>query len=234
MANGPVYTNIEWEEAGADPTEKTLLLAYCGVDGSTHDALLERMFNAAKRRADGYLNNPFEVINTTCVFDTVIADDYIVVNGKTYTCKATADEDELYFALGASDTLTADNFCTYVNSTSLGGSYGATGVEGVLATNASGTVTFTRRYGNEDDIVVTSSDEDTLLVRQVRTSTDIPVDVNQWIYQYVRRHFRNRSALMMDTQDGIGSDMYVSMKSEESGMNENWDLIRHLRFCPGV
>jgi len=234
MANGPVYTNIEWEKDGADPTEKTLVLAYCGVDGSDHDDLLERMFNAAKRRADEYLNNPFEVLNPTVVFDTVVADDYIVVNGKTYTVKATADEDALYFALGVDDSETADNFCTYVNSTTLGGTWGATGVEGVLAANSEGTVTFTRRYGNPDDIVVTSSDEDKLLVRQVRTLIDIPVDVNQWIYQYVRRHFRNRSALMMDTPAGIGSEMYVSMKSEESGMTENWDLIRHLRFSPGL
>jgi len=234
MANGPVYTNIEWEEGGADPTEKTLVRAYCGVDGSDHDDLLERMFNAAKRRADEYLNNPFEEINPVVVFDGVVVDDYIVVNGKTYTCKATADEDELEFAIGSDDSETADNFVAYVNSTSVGGSYGATGVEGVLATNASGTVTFTRRYGNYDDIVVTSSDEDKLLVRQVRTSIDIPVDVNQWIYQYVRRHFRNRSALMMDSPAGVGQSMYASMKSEENGMNENWDLIKHLRFCPGL
>ena len=171
MPDGPVYTNIEWEEAGADPTEKTLTLAYCHVDGSDHDDLLERMFDAAKRKADEYLNNPFEVLNPTVVFDSVVADDYIVVNGKTYTCKVTADEDELYFALGDDDSETADNFVTYVNSTTLGGTWGATGVAGVLAANSEGTVTFSRRYGNNDDIVVTSSDEDKLLVRQVRTST---------------------------------------------------------------
>lgn len=228
MANGPVYDGITWAASSAS------VRSYCGVDGSDHDTLLLEMFNGGKRRADEYLNNPFEVLNPTCVFDTVVADDYIVVNGKTYTCKADADEDELEFALGSDDSETADNFVTYVNSTSLGGSYGATGVEGVLATNSSGTVTFTRRWNNPDDIVVTSSDEDTLLVRQVRTSIDVPADVNQWLYQYIRRHFRNRSALMMDSPAGVGQSMYVSMKSEESGMNENWDLIDHLRFCPGL
>lgn len=228
MADGPVYTNVLWA------TEKTVVKSYCRVDGTDHDTLLEALFDGAKRKADEYLNNPFEVINATVVFDGVVADDHIVVNGKTYTCKATADEDELYFALGASDTLTADNFVTYVNSTTLGGSYGATGVAGVLAANSSGTVTFSRRYGNNDAIVVTSSDEDKLLVRQVRTSTDIPEDVNQWIYQYIARNFRNRMAAMQTSVAGQDSAMYVSMKSEESGMQTNFDLISHLRLSPGL
>ena len=228
MPDGPVYTNLVWA------TEKTTLKAYCYVDGTTHDTLLEALFNGAKRKADEYLNNPFEVLNPTVVFLGVVADDYIVVNGKTYTCKATADEDELYFALGATDTLTADNFVAYVNSSTLGGSYGATGVVGVLAANATGTVTFSRRYGNYDDIVVGSSDDTKLMVRQVRTSTDIPEDVNQWVYQYVYRNFKNRLATMQTSVSGQDSHMYVSMKAEESGMLTNFDLISHLRLMPGL
>ena len=228
MANGPVYTNLAWA------TYTTLVRAYCGVDGSDHDGLLEVLFNASKRKADEYLNNPFAEIVPTVVFDGVVADDYIIVNGKTYTCKATADEDELEFALGTTDSDTADNFAAYVNSTSLGGSYGATGVEGVTAANTSGSVTLKADYGYADDIVVTSSDEDTLLTRDVLTSQTIPEDVNQWLYQRVRRHFRNRSALMMDSPAGIGQSMYVSMKSEESGMADNFDIISHLRLTPGL
>jgi len=228
MADGPVYDGITWATSSAS------VRSYCGVDGSTHDTLLQELFNGGKRRADEYLNNPFTELNPTVVFDGVVADDYVTVNGKTYTCKATADEDELEFALGTDDSDTGDNFAAYVNSTSLGGSYGATGVVGVLATNSSGTVTFTRKFGYVEDIVVTSSDEDKLLVRQVLSDVDLPDDINQWLYQYIRRHFRNRSALMMDTPTGVGQKMYTSMKSEESGMNENWDLIRYLRLCPGL
>ena len=228
MANGPVYTNLVWA------TEKTVLKSYCRVDGTDHDTLLEALFKGAKRKADEYLNNPFEVLTPTVVFSSVVADDYIVVNGKQYTCKATADEDELYFELGVDDSTTADNFVAYVNSTTLGGSYGGTGVPGVLAANSSGTVTFSRRYGNNDDIVVTSSDEDKLLVRQVRTSTDIPGDVNQWVYQYVFRNFKNRLATMSTSVSGQDSHMYVSMKAEESGMLTNFDLISHLRLMPGL
>ena len=228
MADGPVYTGLAWA------TYTSLVRAYCGVDGSDHDDLLEVLFNASKRKADEYLNNPFTEIVPTVVFDGVVADDYIIVNGKTYTCKATADEDELEFALGATDSDTADNFAAYVNSTSLGGSYGATGAEGVTAANTSGSVTLTADYGNADGIVVTSSDDDTLLARDVLTSKTIPEDVNQWIYQRVRRHFRNRSALMSESQSGIGQNMYVSMKSEESGMADTFDTISHLRLTPGL
>ena len=228
MPDGPVYTNLVWA------TEKATLKSYCRVDGTDHDTLLEALFNGAKRKADEYLNNPFEVLNPTVVFDGVVADDYIVVNGKQYTCKATADEDELYFELGATDSDTADNFVAYVNSTTLGGTWGATGVAGVLAANSSGTVTFSRRYGNNDEIVVTSSDEDKLLVRQVRTSTDIPQDVNQWVYQYVARNFRNRLAAMQTSVAGQDSNMFVGMRSEESGMGTNFDLISHLRLMPGL
>ncbi|GAF68414.1 unnamed protein product, partial [marine sediment metagenome] len=167
----------------------TMTITY-DVGLGDNDTLLEALFNGAKRKADGYLNNPFEVLNPTIAFSGVVADDYIVVNGRQYTAKAVADEDELYFALGASDSLTADNFCTYVNSTTLGGTWGATGVEGVLATNASGAVTLTRRQGYADcDLIeVTSSDEDKLLVRQVLTQTSIPDAVIQWICQYCKRH----------------------------------------------
>jgi len=228
MADGPVYTNLAWA------TYTSLVRSYCGVDGSDHDALLEVLFNASKRKADEYLNNPFTELVPTVVFDGVVADDYIVVNGKTYTCKATADEDELEFALGSDDSETADNFAAYVNSTSLGGSYGATGAEGVTAANTSGSVTLTADYGYCDDIVVTSSDEDKLLVRQVLTSTDIPEDVNQWLYQRIRRHFRNPSALMSDTQSGIGQDVYMTMREEGAGMADTFDVISHLRFCPGL
>ena len=233
MADGPVYTRIEWEEDGADPTEKTQVKAYCHVDGATHDDLLETLFNAAKRKADLFLNNPFEELNPTIVFSSVVDGDYITVNGLTYTCKSALDEDELYFALGDTDSDTADNFVALVNSTTLGGSYGVVGVAGVTASNSSGTVTLTRRYPNVDAIEVSSADEDRLLVRQVRTNTDIPQCVNQWIYQYVMRHFRNRMALMQESVTGQSQKMWVSMKSEESGMKTTYDLISHLRIPVG-
>jgi len=212
----------------------TMTIAY-DANLSDNSALLEALFDAAKRKADAFLNNPFEVLQPTIAFSSVVVDDYITVNGQTYTIKAAADEDELYFALAATDTLTADNFCTYVNSTTLGGTWGATGVAGVVATNSSGTVTLTRRqeYANCDLIHVTSSDEDTLLVRQVLTQIAIPESVVQWLLQYCKRHFVNRDAAIMKSLSGKQQVMWLSMKSEEAGLIDNYDLISFWRLTPG-
>jgi len=225
MADGPVYTRIEWEEEDADPTEKTLVKAYCNVDGTTWDDLLERLFNAAKRKADAFLCNPFKELNSQITFSGVEANDWIEVNGLMYTAAASGDEDELEFAVGDTDSDTADNFVALVNSTTLGGSYDEVGVAGVTAANSEGVVTLTREFGNVDDIVVRSSDEDKLLVRQVWTNADIPEEVRTWLYQYIFRQFRNPGALLQESVAGKGHQMWVGMKSEESGMGVNFDLL---------
>jgi len=269
MTDGPVYTRAAWAD------HKVLLCAYCEVDTeaspgaiagveSDYDDLLEALFDSAKRRADTYLNNPFEEINPTITFDGVvagnsisiglgkvdpgsgeqIAERYLIASGTTlsmagekshtYTAAIAKDEDALEFAVGATDSETADNFCELVNSATLGGSYGTVGMEGVLATNVNGTVTLTRRYGNVDDIVVTSGDSTRLLVRQMRTTVDIPYEVIQWLYQFVKRHFDNRDALMQKNVSGRDVKMWVSMKAEESGMVDNFNLISHLRVPVGL
>lgn len=231
MTDGPVYTNLAWDDY------KVLLKAYCYVAGmDDYDTLLEELFKAAKRKADAYLNNPFEVLNPTILFSGVEENDYITINGRSYTVADALDEDYLEFVLGSTDSETADNFCALVNSTTLGGSYGAVGVAGVLATNDEGTVTLTRRYPYADTklIETASSDEDKLLVRQVRTSTTIPEDVEQWIFQRVKRHFDNRDALIQENVTGKSVKMWLSMKSEEAGMVDNFDLISLYRFLPGL
>jgi len=262
MIDGPVYTRLQWAD------EKDLLRAYCEVDVesgvSDYDDLLEALFNAAKRRADSYLNNPFEEINPTITFNGVVEGDWIsigmgtvdagsgeqvsernlLVSGttislaseysRTYTAATETDEDALEFAIGATDSETADNFCALVNSTTIGGSYSAVGVNEVIATNNNGVVTLTRRHSTIEDIVVHSSSSTRLLVRQVRTQIDIPEEVRQWVYQFVKRHFDNRDALIQKNVKGRDVRMWASMKSEESGMVDNFDLISHLRVPVGI
>lgn len=234
---GSVYTEMAWAD------NKTLVLAYCQVDAnasgvSDYDALLEALFNAGKKRADSYLNNPFEEINATIVFSGVVANDSIYLKfgdrSLTYTAQATGDEDNLYFAIGADDEETADNFCALVNSTTLGGSYGSVGLEGILAANVTGTVTLTRRYGYVGAISVESDSDTRLLVRQVRTDVTIPSEVTHWLCQFVKRHFDNRDALMQKNVSGRDVKMWVSMKAEESGMIDNFDLLAHLRIPVGL
>jgi len=228
MPDGPVYTNVAYA------TYEDLLKAYCRVDGTDFDALLVALFDAAKRKADEYLCNPFEVLRPTIVFSGVEENDYITVNGRTYTVADELDEDELDFALGDTDSDTADNFCALVNSTTLGGSYGTVGVAGVTAANSEGTVTLSRRYAYPNGKLITavSSDEDKLLVRQVRTSIDIPEDIIQWLMQRVKRHFDNRDALIQENISGESVKMWLSMKGEEAGMVDNFDLLSHYRLLP--
>ncbi len=229
MADGPVYTQITWE------AWKTLVKVYCDVYPSeSYDTLLLKLFSAAVRKADEYLCNPFEVLRPTIAFSGVEVNDYVIVNGQTYTIAATADESEREFALEDEDSDTADNFCTLMNSTTLGGSYGAVGVAGVSAANSEGIVTLSRRYLYPDGklIEVVSSDEDKLLVRQVRTSLDIPDDVGQWVMQRIKRHFDNRDALISENISGLSVKMWLSMKSEEAGMVDNFDLIDLYRLLP--
>jgi hypothetical protein len=216
-------------------TYQTALKEYCQVDGTTYDTILEALFNAAKAKADTFLNNPFEVVNPTIVLSGVSADDWVTINGQTYTAATTGDEENLEFAVGSTDSDTADNLCALINSTTEGGSYGIVGVPGVTATNVAGTITLTREFPYPDrrKIEVESADEDTMMVRQVRTTGSIPYEVYQWIYQYVYRHFRNPGAVMQESIAGDGTKMWVGMRAEGAGMADNYDLIQQYRIPVG-
>lgn len=229
MPSGPV-------SALAFADYSTALKQYCQVDGTEYDTILATLFNAATKKADTFLNNPFETQNVTITLSGVTANDWVEINGQTYTAAAETDEEEKEFAVGDTDSDTADNLAALINSSTLGGSYGAVGVPGITATNVSGTITLTRRYNYPDSklIHVESADEDTILVRQVRTSLDIPDEVYQWIYQYVFRHWRNPGAVVQESVAGEGQKMWVGMKSEDAGMTDNYDLIHQYRIPVGL
>jgi hypothetical protein len=220
MATGPVAALV-WA------TYKDELKSYCQVDGTTYDAVLERLFNAAKAKADTFLNNPFEVYNPTIKLTGVAADDWVTINGQTYTAATVGDEEDLEFAVGATDLLTADNLCLLINSTTLGGSYGSIGVPGVTATNSAGTIALTRRYPYPDTraINVESADDDTMMVRQVRTAGSVPQEVVQWIYEYTFRHFRNPAAMAQEND--------VGMYAMGGAMTDTFDLISKYRIPVG-
>ncbi len=221
---GAVYDGLAWA------SYKVLLKAYLYVDGTDFDTLLEELFSSAKRRADEYLNNPFETLVPTIVFASVVAGDSITVNGQDYTAAALDNEDEREFKVGATDTLTAAAFCALVNSTTVGGSYGEVGVPGVLATPTGASVALTRRYPNVTAIECTSSNDTKLLVRHVRTSTGIPEAVRQWVYQDVFRHFENRGAVGSEGIDGVGQKTWAGVVQ---GFLTNFDLISQYRLPVG-
>jgi hypothetical protein len=225
---GAVATGLTWT------SNKVAIKAYLNVDGTDFDTLLEALFNSAVARADSYLNNPFEEIEPTIALSSIVVGDYVTVNGASFTARTALDEDEREFAVESTDSATADNLCALINSTTLGGSYGAVGVAGVLATNVTGTITLTKIYPNATDITCSSSDEDRLLVRHVRTAQSLPNAILQWVMQDMYRNFENRQALMQETVTGQGVRMYTSLRGEESGMSQNFDLIAMYRLIPGL
>jgi hypothetical protein len=218
---GAVATGLTWAVKGAT------VKAYCNVDGTSNDTVLEALFKAAVAKADLYLNNPFETYNPTIVLSGVAANDWITVNGQTYTAAVGAVEEDLEFEVGATDSLTADNLCARINSTTLGGSYGCVGVPDITATNATGTITLTRRYPypNSKRIEVESADDETMMVRQVRTALSLPDEILQWVCQYVFRHFRNPAAMASENE--------VGMYAMGGAMVETYDLIAQYRLSPG-
>ena len=225
---GAVATGLTWA------TNKAVIKSYLNVDGTDHDTLLEALFNSTVARADSFLNNPFEEIEPTIAVSSVVVGDWVVVNGDTFTAAAAIDEDDREFAIGDTDSETADNLCALLNSTTRGGSYGAVGVYGIAAANVDGTITLTKAYPNSVPITCISSDETRLLVRHVRTAQSIPNAILEWVMQDMYRHFENRQAVIQETVSGQGTQMYASMKSEEAGMTSNWDLISMYRLNPGL
>ena len=150
----------------------------------------------------------------------------------TFAAATALDEDEREFAIGDTDAETATNLAALINSTTLGGSYGAVGVDGVEATVSEATITLARRYPGHGEVYVSSSDETMLLVRQVRTDIDLPKPVYQWICQFCYRHFRNRGAVIQESVSGQSMRMWLSMRSEEAGLIDNYDLIRPWKLAP--
>jgi hypothetical protein len=87
-----------------------------------------------------------------------------------------------------------------------------------------GTITLTRRYPypNLKPIEVVSADDDTMMVRQVRTALALPDEILQWVCQYVFRHFRNPGAMQQENEVG-----------QWGGADVLFDLIEQYRLSPG-
>lgn len=107
---------------------------YLWIDGTDWDTILERFWNAACRKADDYLCNPFEDIVPRVVLASVEAADTVTINDIIFTAATATDEDEREFKVGVDDDTDAMALAALVNSGIMGGSKGAVGVEGITAT----------------------------------------------------------------------------------------------------
>jgi hypothetical protein len=246
---GKVVDTLNWA------TSSALVRSYCHVDGTDHDTVLETMFDAACQRADEYLNNPFEEIVSRITVASPVAGDTVsiitsdegaahwvdtgtgvslaTVGAASYTAAAAQDEDDREFGIGATDTDTAANIVSLINSTTVQGYLGVIGLRDVIASSTGAAVTIRRRYPYSASVSCASSSVDRLAVRAVRTDLDLPESVTQWVMQSVYRNYRNRGAMMQESVGGQGVAMWASMKTEEAGMTESVNLLAPYRREPG-
>lgn len=240
---GAVADQLTWTADVKSAAKRWLRIATYDGDGTeitdtTEDADLERLFNTAVKLADLYVNNPFMENVPRVVFDGVEAADYITINGQSYTARDAGDEEELEFALGSSDSEAAGNFVALVNSTTLAGSWDAIGVEGVAATKQTDVgvyVTFTPRNRESDveDIVVSSSDDDKLMVRYVRTQITLPDAITQWVFGYMMRRYENPQGLTL-VKDASGvTRHYTGMRGEINAMEVDYTDLAPFRLPVG-
>jgi len=209
ILNAPVTGTYHY---GADPI---------GADDTTLTSLLL----SAKQAADRYLNNPFEEDLPRITLVGVVVGQTLVIDGQVYTAAAATDVTEREFAVGLTDTLTADELCICINSPVMDGDGGAYGVAGVTATNVAGVITLTKRSGRVKMIEAGSS-YDSLLVEYVRTEGAIPEPIATWVLQRVSRGYERRvEGLATEGVSGFGTVNWGA---------ENFDLLDHYRFGPGV
>ena len=199
---------------------------YLWIDDTDWDTTLERFWDAACRKADDYLCNPFEEIVPTLVFADVEANDRVTINDQVFTAAAATDADEREFAVGTDDDTDADELQDLVNSNIMGGSEGAVGIDGITAVNTSGSITFAVRYPNATMAVVTSSNDTRLKITNVRTSSDVPHPVIMWLFQFMAWKFANR--------DGRKSERIAAMGTIEWGDAPEMALLALYRLSPGI
>ena len=199
---------------------------YHGTDPiSADDTTLASLLLAAKQAADRYLNNPLEENIPRITLVGVVAGERVGIDGNAFTAAAATDVTQREFKVGATDTLTAVELCSCINSTVMGGDGGAYGVAGVTAANVGAVITLTRRSGRVTAIAVSSSYA-SLLVEYVRTELAIPEPVATWVLQRVAEGYERRV-------EGVKAEAVTGLGRVDWG-EENFDLLDPFRLSPGL
>lgn len=197
MPTGPVETAYAWG------TYEGELKDWLDIERTetSYDTILQRLVQAAGRKADEYLMNPFEDIVPKVTLVSVAEGDSVSVNGQSFEAADAQDADEREFDVSGTDAEAATSLAALVNSNVLGGTEGAVGVPGVTASVASNVVTFAKRFPNVIDIEVTSSDDTSLVVAKTRTSAAIPNDVVLWCHSFIAWRFGNRDGKLSERRE---------------------------------
>jgi len=183
---GIVADTVTWDDY------EDQLKAYCHISADSHDSALQILIAAAAARADAWLGAGFTVLNGRITFAGVEVGDTATIDGATFTAAAETDETEREFKVGVDDATDAQALVSLINSDILGGSHGAVGVAGVIASRENAVITLARRYPNRSDITLDTSNSTRLRYDFIRTSEDLPDDVILWVFQFVAWKFGNR------------------------------------------
>ena len=200
----PVTGSYYW---GADPI---------GADDTTLASLLL----AAKQAADRYLNNPLEEVIPQITVASPAPGERVAIDGSAFTAAVATDITQRQFKVCLTDTLTADELCLCINSPVTG-----YGIAGVTATNTLGVVKLTKRSGRVEKIVA-SGVYASLPVEEVRTEEAIPEPIASWVLQRVARGYERRV-------EGLKAEGVTGLGTVDWG-EENFDLLDHFRFSPGL
>lgn len=209
ILNAPITATYHY---GADPV---------GADDTTLASLLL----AAKQAADRYVNNAFEEDLVRITLSGVVATEGLTIDEAGFIAAAATDISEREFGIGITDTLTAVELCSCINSPVMDGDDGAYGVAGVTATNVGAVITLRRRSGRVTPIAATSV-YDSLLVEYVRTEGDIPEPIATWVKQRIARSYERRV-------EGLAKEGVSGFGTMDWG-DENFDLLDPFRLGPGL
>jgi len=199
-------------EGGAVESRLELTLAqakaYLRVEHDADNDLIETLITSAKRMADDYLNNAFEVLRAVIVVSGAAVGDMVYVDGMTFrvatSAPATRTQDVVLqdFAIGADDEETAENLAEIINDTM----YGSLNV---LATQDATEIELTWRRPKREPVTA-SEVSTTLSVRGRRTQLAIPEPVRDGVLRTIAQMYDQR-------QDGVGAQAISGRGSTSYG-----------------
>jgi len=178
-------------------TELASVKLYLRVEHEADDDLITTLIDAAKQHADGFLNNPFEVLRAVIFVISAAVGDSVGVDGMTFRVAAeepasrTQDVVLQDFAIGGTDMETAENLAEIINDQM----YGALNV---LAAQDGIEISLTWRTGRKEPVTL-SQVVSTLSCRARRTQTDIPEAVRTGVLRTIAWMYDQR-------QDGIATE----------------------------
>lgn len=193
------------------------------VDDDTDDALINALLEAAKQRADSYLNNPFMVLKPTITVVGVVVTEGITVSDTpdgftTYRAALATDAEEHEFDCTGTNAQTATALALCINHVDYG-------LRNTVASVNSNVITLSWRVKRSTPIEVSDA-YDSLKATERLSNEDIPEPVKVWVMERVARGYERRV-------EGVKSEAPGGLGRVDWG-EENFDLLDPYRRVPGL